>query len=81
MPPIRSSLSNYYNQLVTTILFLSKVILSYSCYKEKKLVYIAIAALTSYQPSFYAKYTKLNMQLSYNVQFISNTKYISYSSL
>jgi hypothetical protein len=47
MPSIRSSLSNYYNWLVTTILLLSKVILSYSRYKEKKLVYIIITAPSS----------------------------------
>jgi hypothetical protein len=44
MPPIRSSTSNYYNRLVTTILSLGVVILSYSRYIEKKLVYIIIAA-------------------------------------
>jgi len=48
MPPIKSSTSNYYNQLVTFILLLSKVILSYSRYVEKKLVYIAIIAPSSY---------------------------------
>ena len=55
MPLIRLSTSNYYNWLVTTILLLGKVILSCSCCKEKKLVYITIAALTGRQPSLYIK--------------------------
>jgi hypothetical protein len=61
MPPIRSSLSNYYNRLVTTILLLSEVILSYSYYMEKKLVYITIVSLSSCQPSSYTKCIKLNI--------------------
>ena len=67
MPPIKSSTSNRYNQLVTTILSLGKVILSYSYYIEKKLVYITITAPFSCQLSFYTKYMRLNMQLSYNI--------------
>ena len=67
MPPIRSLFSNYYNWLVTTILSLSKVILSYSCYIEKKLVYIAIVAPSSCQPSLYAKYIQANIRSSYNI--------------
>jgi hypothetical protein len=47
MPPIRSSLSNYYNWLVTTILSLSVIIPSYSYYIEKKLVYIIITVPSS----------------------------------
>ena len=45
MPFIRSLLSNYYNWLIITILLLGKVMPSYSCYVEKKLIYVAIAAL------------------------------------
>jgi hypothetical protein len=52
---------------VTTILSLSVIIPSYSYNIEKKLVYIAIAALSSRQPSSYTKYIKLNIQSSYNV--------------
>jgi hypothetical protein len=61
MPPIRYSLSNYYNWLVTTILSFSIIIPSYSYYIEKKLVYIAIAVLSSCQPSSYAKCTQVNI--------------------
>jgi hypothetical protein len=75
MPPIRSSLSNYYNWLVTTILSLSVVIPSYSYYVEKKLVYVAIIVPSSRQPSFYTKYTQANIQSSYNIQSVSNAKY------
>jgi hypothetical protein len=67
MPPIRSSTSNYYNWLVTTILSLSIIMPSYSYYIEKKLVYIAIAVPSSYQPSSYAKCTRANIRLSCNV--------------
>jgi hypothetical protein len=49
-------------------------ILLYSCYLEKGLVYIIITALSSYQPSFYSKYTKLNINLSYNIYFIFNAE-------
>ena len=54
---------------------------SYSYYAEKKLVYIAIAALSGYYPSFYTKCIKLNMQLFYNVRSISNTKYTRFVTL
>ena len=40
---------------------------SCSCYMEKKLVYIAIMAPSSCQPSSYNKCIKLNMRLSYNI--------------
>ena len=61
MPPIRSSLSNYYNRLVTTILSLGVVMPSYSRYTKKKLVYVTITAPSSCQPSSYAECTKLNI--------------------
>ena len=75
MPFIRSLLSDYYNRLVTTILSLSKVMPSCSRYAKKKLVCIVIAAPSGRQPSSYAKYTRVNMRLSYNVQSVSNAKY------
>ena len=58
MPPIRSLLlTSYYTTVVATILLLGKIILSYSRYIEKKLVYVAIAAPSSRQPSFYMECT------------------------
>jgi hypothetical protein len=75
MPPIRSSAFKHYAYIILTILLLGKIIPSCSYYKEKKLVYIAIAAPFSCQPSSYAKYTRANMQSSCNVQSVSNAKY------
>ena len=76
MPPVRSLVFKYCTCAVVVILLLGKIISSYSCYKEKKLVYIIIITPSSRQPSFYIKCTKLNIYLSCNVKSISNTKYI-----
>ena len=70
MPFIRSSASKHYAcyfKLVAVILLLGKIILTYSCYIEKGLVYIAIIALSSRQPSLYIKCTKLNIHTSCNI--------------
>jgi len=40
-------MSNRYIRVILTILLLGKIMLSYSYYVEKKLVYITIAALSS----------------------------------
>ena len=61
---------------MSIILLLSEIMLLYSCCAEKKLVYIIIIALSSRQPSFYVKCTKLNMYLFCNVRLVSNTKYL-----
>ena len=76
IPFIRFLVSKHHACVVAVILLLGEIMPSYSCYMEKKLVYIAIAALFSYQPSSYIKCTKLNMRLSCNIKLISNTKYI-----
>ena len=76
MPPIRSSASKHCTYTVAVILLLNEIMPSCSCYKEEKLVYIIITALSSCQPSFYIKCTKLNIYLSCNVRLVSNTKYI-----
>ena len=76
MPFIRSLASKYCTYTVAVILLLSEIMPSYSYYKEKKLVYIIIIVLFSHYPSFYIKYTKLNMHLSCNIRLVSNTKYI-----
>ena len=79
MPFVRSSAfkrAAYYFKLVAVILLLSKIMLTYSCYTEKGLVYIIIIASLSCQPSFYTKYTKSNMHLSCNIRSVSNAKYI-----
>ena len=66
----------YHARTIALILLLGKIIPSYSRYKEKKLVCVAITTPLSTQPSSYSKYTQLNIRLSYNVRSISNTKYI-----
>ena len=76
MPPVRFSASTHHAKLVAVIFPLSEIMPFYSCYKEKKLVYVVIAALTSYQPSSYIKCTKLNMRLSCNIKLVSKAKYI-----
>ena len=76
MPSIRSSASERYTYIISLILLLGVIMSSYSYYTEKKLVYITIAALSSYQPSFYSKYTKSNIYSSYNIYLIFNTKYV-----
>ena len=51
MPSIRFSVFKYfayYSKLVAIIFSFSEIILSYSCYIEKGLVYIAILILFSY---------------------------------
>ena len=75
MPPIRSSASVCCTKLVAVILLFSEIMPSYSCYKEKKLVYIIIITLSSYQPSFCIKCTKLNTYMLYNVHSVSFNKY------
>ena len=74
MPPIRSLVSERRAYTIAVILLLSEIMPSCSCCEEKKLVYITIIAPSSRQPSFYIKYTKLNMRLSCNVRSVSNTK-------
>ena len=78
MPPIRSlafERTAYCFKLVAVILLLGKIIATYSCYIEKGLIYIIIIASLGRQPSFYTKYTKLNMRLSCDVRLVSNAKY------
>ena len=75
MPSIRSSASKRRTRVISTILSLSEIILTYSRCSKKKLVYIAIASPSSRQLSSYAKYIKANIRSSYNVYSISDTKY------
>ena len=48
---------------------------TYSRCTEKGLIYITITALSSRQPSFYAKYTKLNIYSFCNIYLVFNAKY------
>jgi hypothetical protein len=67
MPPIRSLAFKRYTYIITLILLLGEIMPIYSCYIVKKLVYIAITALSSRQPSSYSKCTKLNIYSFYNI--------------
>jgi len=66
--------------IVAFILSSNKVISSCSYCEKEELVYIAIAAPSSRQPSFYSKCTSINMRFSYNIHSVSNAKYISHIS-
>ena len=74
MPSIRSLASKRRTHAVAVILLLGKIMPFYSYCDKKKLVYITIIAFFSCQPSFYFKYTKLNIYLFCNVKLVSNTK-------
>jgi len=76
--PKHPSLSQmqHYACTVAFILLSSEVMLLCSCCAKEGLVYIAIAAPSSHQPSSCSECTSLNMRLSYNVYLVSNTKYI-----
>ena len=73
---IRSLVSKRRAHIVAVIRLFSEIMPSCSCYEEKKLVYIIIIAPFSRQPSFYIKYTKLNIHLSCNIKSVSNTEYL-----
>ena len=66
----------YYFKLVAVILLLSKIMSIYLRCAEKGLIYIAIVALFSRQPSFCIKCIKLNMCFSCNIYLVFNAKYI-----
>ena len=78
MPFIRSLIFKYlayYFKLVAIILLFSKIMPTCSQYAEKGLIYITIITLFSRQPSFYIKYTKLNIYSLCNIYLVFNTKY------
>ena len=74
MPFIRSLASKRCARVVAVILLLSEIMPTYSRCVLKGLVYIAIIALLNRQPSSYAKCTKLNICLSYNIKSVFNAK-------
>ena len=75
MPPIRLFALERYTLLTIFISFNGEIINPYSYYIKKGLVYIIIINPFSRQPSFYAKYTKLNTYILYNMRLISLNKY------
>ena len=74
MPPIRSLVSERRAYIVAVILLLGEIMPSYSRCEEKKLVYIAIIALSGLQPSSCVKYTKLNIRSSCNIRSVSDAE-------
>ena len=74
MPFVRSLAFKRRAYVVAVIFLLSKIMPTYSCCVLKGLVYIIIIAFLGRQPSFYTKYTKLNMYLSCNIRSVSNAK-------
>ena len=79
MPPIKSlafKRSAYCFKLVAVIFLLNKIMPIYSCYAEKKLVYIIITASFGCQLSSYFKCIKSNIYSSCNICSVFNTKYI-----
>ena len=74
MPFIRFLASMRHTYIVAVILLLSKIMPIYSRYAKKKLVCVIIIALSSCQPFFCSKCTKLNMHLSYNIKSVSDAE-------
>jgi len=79
IPPSIASI--YYAALVSLILSISVVMPSCSCYIEKGLVCVVIAALSSHQPFSCAECIKANICSSYNIYSISAAKCIHLSTL
>ena len=79
MPPVRTFLSSTDRRACTAtfILSLGEVMPTCSRCADKKLVYIAIAAPSSRQPSSCFKCTSANMRSSCDVRSVSNAKYTS----
>ena len=75
MPPIRSSASEHYILLTSSITLNGEIINPYSYCVKKGLVYIIIADPSSYQPSSYSKYTKSNTYMLCNMRSVSFNKY------
>ena len=61
MPFIRSSASERWAKLVSTIILLGEIMPSCLYYIKRRLLYIILTALFSHQPSFYTKCTQANM--------------------
>ena len=76
MPPIRSTMSKRRAFLAVSISLDGEIMSPCSYYMKKGLVYIIIIDLSGRQPSFYAKYTKLNTRILYDMRLVSLNKYI-----
>ena len=76
MPLIRSLASVCRVLLAASISLNGEIMSLYSYYIKKGLVYIAITAPFSYQPSSYSKCTKANTHSLYNIYSVSTNEYI-----
>ena len=76
MPFIRSLASMHCVLLAASISLNGEIISPYSCCVKKGLVYIAIIAFFSRQPSFYFKCIKANIYSLCDVRLVFTNKYI-----
>ena len=74
--PIKLSTSERCVFLAISISLNREIMSFYSYYAKKGLIYIIITDSSSRQPFFYAKYTKLNTYMLYNICLVSLNKYI-----
>ena len=81
--PLQQSLPQAHHHALVVVLILLQGIVIGPCSRcaDKGLVYIAIAAPSSHQPSSYFKCTSLNIWSSYNVCLVLVVKYTSYICL
>ena len=75
MPPVRSTASRRCNKLILLVLFINKIMLSYSYYIKKGLLYIMIISLSSCQLLSCIKCIKVNIYSSCNICLVFNAKY------
>ena len=76
MPFIRSLAFMHCTLLAISISLNSEIMSPYSHYAKKGLVYIAIIAPSSCQPSFYSECIKANTYSLCNMRSVSTNKYI-----
>ena len=76
MPFIRSSAFKRWAKLVSTIILLGEIMPSYSRCIKRRLLCVVIAALSSRQSSFYAKYIQANIRSFCNIYLVFNAEYI-----
>ena len=75
MPLIRSFIFKRYALLTASISSDKEIISLYSYYMKKGLVYITIIDFFNCQPSSYAKCTKSNTYILYNMRLVFFNKY------
>ena len=76
MPAVRSLVFEHYTLLTSSITYNGEIMSPCSYYIKKGLVCVIITDFSSYQPSFYSKYTKSNICVLYNMRSVSFNKYI-----